>query len=119
MKTETNENKREKGTRYEDIACSYLESSGMTVIERNYRKKAGEIDIIANDGKYLVFVEVKYRASTSQGGAMYAISDSKKKRITRVAQWYMAERRVSASQLCRFDAVLIDGEIITHVKQAW
>ena len=112
-------NKREVGSKYERIAAEYLTSHGMTVIEMNYRVRIGEIDIVARDGDYLVFVEVKYRADKEHGGAAYAISETKKRKIYRVAQWYMTYHKIPKDQYCRFDAVLIDNGEITHIKNAW
>lgn len=112
-------NKRELGGSYEQSACEYLEEKGFKILERNFRRKIGEIDIIARDGEYLVFIEVKYRKNTEHGGAAYAIPYSKQKTIARVAQWYMAEKKISQNCLCRFDAVLIDADEITHIEDAW
>ena len=112
-------NKREIGNQYENLACSYMEKEGMHILARNYRVRAGEIDIIAMDKDVLVFAEVKYRSSIEYGGAEYAIPDSKKKTIVRVAQWFMASRKIPQDTFCRFDAVLIDGETITYIKNAW
>lgn len=112
-------NKRKLGSEFEQQACDYLEKKGIRVVARNYRKRIGEIDIIARDGEYLVFTEVKYRMSTDQGGAAYAISERKKQTIRRVAQWYMVENDISMETFCRFDAILIDNGIITHIKNAW
>lgn len=117
---EHNINKREVGGYYEQVAASYLSREGMQILQMNYRVRIGEIDIIAWDDDTLVFIEVKYRKSRSQGGAYYAISPAKKQKITKVAQWFMAERHISPNRtLCRFDAVLIDGEEITHIRNAW
>lgn len=112
-------NKREIGNSYEELACRHLEEEGMQIIRRNYRVRIGEIDIIAKDVDELVFIEVKYRKSQDQGGAFYAISESKKKRIRRVAEWFMNQNHISPNAFCRFDAVLIDNGEITHVKNAW
>lgn len=112
-------NKRAVGTLYEQIAFEFLEKEGMRVIVRNYRVRIGEIDIICRDGEYWVFVEVKYRRSMDQGGASYAISYKKQQIIRRVAEWFIKERHIPSDALCRFDAVLIDGEKVTHIKQAW
>ena len=112
-------NKRELGNKYEDLACEHLESKGMQIIARNYRVRIGEIDIIARDGNELVFIEVKYRKNRSYGGAEYAISTSKQKVIRRVAEWYMKQYGISQNSFCRFDAVLIDGEDIEHIKNAF
>ena len=112
-------NKREVGGEYERKAAEYLTRQGMTILEMNYRVRIGEIDIIARDGGYLVFVEVKYRSGKNQGGAAYAISESKKRKIYRVAQWYMVQHHIPQESYCRFDAVLIDRSEITHIKNAW
>ena len=112
-------NKREVGTDHETMACDYLQRSGMRIICRNFRVKAGEIDIIAQDGNVLVFVEVKYRSSMEYGGAQYAVSIKKQKKIVRVAQWFMAKYKIPDDTYCRFDAVLIDGNDIIHIKNAW
>ena len=58
-------NKRQVGTQYESMAVQYLTEAGYHILERNFRCRTGEIDIIAKDGAYLVFVEVKYRASAA------------------------------------------------------
>ena len=54
-------NTREKGAAYEQIAAQYLQKHGITIVERNYRNRRGEIDLIGKDGDYTVFIEVKYR----------------------------------------------------------
>lgn len=112
-------NTRKLGNEYEDLACEHLENLGMKIICRNYRRKIGEIDIIARDGKELVFIEVKYRKNRKMGGALFAIPREKQQKIMRVAQWFMAERHIPADTFCRFDAVLIDGSDITHIRKAW
>ena len=112
-------NKRALGTEYESLACEYLEKEGLKIIARNYRVRIGEIDIIARDGNELVFIEVKYRKNRDYGGAEYAIPLSKQKVIRKVAEWYMKQNGVNPNAYCRFDAVLIDGENIEHIKNAW
>ena len=112
-------NTRAVGAFYEDMACAFLEKQGLKIIKRNFRVRLGEIDIIAQDADELVFIEVKYRKDKSCGGAEYAISKTKQDKIRRTAQCFMKMNGYSMSTFCRFDAVLIDGEDITHVKKAW
>lgn len=81
--------------------------------------RIGEIDIIAREGEELVFIEVKYRSSLNFGGAEYAIPYAKQQVIRRVAQWYLARCHLSPETYCRFDAVLIDGEEINHIRNAF
>ena len=112
-------NKRQIGNEYESLACEYLEQEGLQILVRNYRVKIGEIDIIALDEEELVFIEVKYRKNTDFGGAGYAIPRKKQQIIRRVAQWYMNQFHIHPDSFCRFDAVLIDGMEVTHIKNAW
>ena len=112
-------NKRETGTKYEQMACDYLEEEGLRVVETNYRTPLGEIDIIARDGNTLVFIEVKYRQNRNFGGAEHAIPRKKQLTIIRVAKMYIKMHRLPLSGFYRFDAVLIDGEEIQHIKNAW
>ena len=60
-------NKRETGSRYEEAAAAFLQKQGLTLLEKNFRSRFGEIDLILKDGAYLVFTEVKYRADGSLG----------------------------------------------------
>uniref|UniRef100_UPI0032617F38 YraN family protein n=1 Tax=Clostridium sp. NkU-1 TaxID=1095009 RepID=UPI0032617F38 len=66
-------NHREVGRQFEDAAAAYLESKGYVILERNYGDRKGEIDIIAKDGKELVFIEVKYRRNLEKGDPAEAV----------------------------------------------
>ena len=80
-------NTRQTGNVYEQMAADYLEKQGMRILERNFRRgRNGEIDIIGRDGKYLVFVEVKYRSGDEKGNAAEAVTTAKQRTICRVAQ---------------------------------
>lgn len=111
-------NKREIGTRYEMLAGAYLESQGYHVREYNYRCKLGEIDLIAEDGEYLVFCEVKYRMGTGSGYAAEAVDHRKQKIISRCALHYLMVKHL-ADVPCRFDVVSIQGNDITLYKNAF
>ncbi|MBR5931190.1 MAG: YraN family protein [Lachnospiraceae bacterium] len=113
------QNKRAIGGRQEDLACRFLTQEGLTILERNYRVKIGEIDIIAREGDVICFIEVKYRASKRYGGASYAISTQKQQKIRKVAQWYISSHHLGSSTFFRFDAVLIEGEEIRYIRNAW
>ena len=119
MNKEDMTNKREIGTEHETEACAYLEESGYEIVEKNFRRKEGEIDIIARDGAYLVFIEVKYRADDRYGGASYAISVSKQRRIRAVARVFLNERGHCGCRYFRFDAILITGDKLEQIKNAW
>lgn len=112
-------NKRSIGTKYEDLAEAFLKEKGYTILERNYRTRSGEIDIIARDGRYLVFLEVKYRSGKRNGTALEAVDYRKQQIIYRTARVYLYQHRYLADQPCRFDVLGITGEQIEHVKNAF
>ena len=82
-------NKRDVGTFYEDIAAEYIRNNGGKIVKRNYRSRQGEIDIIARDGDYLCFVEVKYRAGDKYGDALEAVGFAKQKAVCKVSKVYI------------------------------
>jgi putative endonuclease len=96
-----------RGRHAEDQAALYLQQQGLKVVARNYRCRFGEIDLIARDGKTLVFVEVRMRASDQFGGAAASITAGKRHKLLRAARHYLA----GATRLpaCRFDALLVNG----------
>jgi putative endonuclease len=112
-------NKRQTGTAYEEMAALWLETKGMKVIEQNFRCRQGEIDLIARDGRYLVFVEVKYRSVDASGYPSEAVNFRKQKRIIDASKYYCYKQRISENQPCRYDVVSILGEEITHIKNAF
>jgi putative endonuclease len=91
----------------EDIAANYLKKKGYQIIERNFRKGYGEIDIVSIYNNILVFVEVKTRTTALYGGAIEAISYGKMQKLTRTCEYYkMLHPKLPDSM--RIDAVLID-----------
>jgi putative endonuclease len=92
------------GHRAEDLACEFLEKQGLTVLERNWRSRFGEIDIVLRQGKLIVLVEVRLRTSSTFGGAAESIHARKRMRLLAAARQYLS-RYPRAS--CRFDAVLL------------
>ena len=96
------------GAGAEDIACTHLENSGLSLVERNYRCPAGEIDLIMRDREDLVFVEVRYRRRDAYGSAAESISSTKRARIVTTAAHYLQRQPVEPP--CRFDVVAIGGE---------
>ena len=112
-------NSRDKGKLQEQKAAEFLREQGYRILERNFQCKSGEIDLIAKEGSYLCFVEVKYRSGISNGYPAEAIDYHKIKRITRTAQFYMLMHQIPQNIPCRFDAVLILGKEITLIKNAF
>src|SRR2546427_11918336 len=96
------------GKEGERVAAQFLEARGYRILERNYRTRRGEIDLIAEDGRILVFVEVKVRLDDRFGGPAAAITRAKQARIARLAQQYLAWRR-GGVRTCRCGVVVIWG----------
>lgn len=107
------------GGHYEDRAAVFLEKKGLRVIERNFRCRIGEIDLIAKDGTYLVFVEVKYRHTSESGRAASAVNRRKQSVISRTAKVYLLSRGYGEDTDCRFDVVAFDGENLHWIKNAF
>lgn len=109
-------NRKGLGNRGEETAAAYLEQKGYAILERQYRTPVGEIDLIARDGKTLVFVEVKTRRSARYGQPSAAVGWEKQRRIIRGAMWYMMNRqRQREAPPCRFDVV----EVYAAQDHAW
>src|SRR5262245_30150882 len=93
----------------EDLACAELERRGYVVLERRYRRRRGELDIIARDGRTVVFVEVKAREGRDFGEAAEAVTARKRRKMTQLALDYLARHRLTECA-CRFDVVSIHME---------
>jgi putative endonuclease len=103
----------------EDLACQELERRGYVIVARRYRRRRGELDIVARDGGTLVFVEVKTRAGRRFGGAADAVTMCKRRRIGRLAVEYVMRHHLTGCP-CRFDVVSIhfdDGRTAVEVYQ--
>jgi putative endonuclease len=94
----------------EELAARELASRGYAILERRYRTRYGEIDIVAQDGETLVFVEVRARATGEFGRAAESVDDRKKRKVTAMAVDYLARHHV-ANRPCRFDVVAIDAAL--------
>ncbi|MEK7874616.1 MAG: YraN family protein [Pseudomonadota bacterium] len=96
-----------RGRHAENFAALFLQQQGLKLVARNYRCRFGEIDLIARDGKTLVFVEVRMRASDQFGGAAASITAGKRHKLLRTARHYLAG--AARTPACRFDALLVNG----------
>lgn len=102
-----NAGKAQSGAQAEALAAAFLEARGLTIVERNYRRRCGELDLIARDGATLVFVEVRLRRGQAFGGAAASITAAKRARMQRAAGLYLAS--LARTPCCRFDALLLDA----------
>ncbi|MDR1205572.1 MAG: YraN family protein [Peptococcaceae bacterium] len=97
-------NNKEKGALAEEAAAKYLAGEGCRIVERNFRTRLGEIDLIAEKEGVLVFVEVRSRREASRGLPQETVNQRKRQKIRRVATQYL-KRHFDMERLCRFDVV--------------
>ena len=96
------------GDTYEERAAALVENNGLCRLERNFKGKTGEIDIIARDGEQLVFVEVRARTNRHFDSAAGSVDTRKQQRIVRTAQLFLQRRPQWANAPCRFDVIAFD-----------
>jgi putative endonuclease len=111
------------GNRGEELAAAFLVRNGFELIERNFRCKGGEVDIVAKDGKTLVFVEVKSRKTLTYGVPQLAVTPFKQRQISKAALTWLAKNHKHDSP-ARFDviAILLNGDYqhqIEHIRNAF
>ena len=110
---------RKIGNKAEDKAANFLKKQGYKIIERNYTLPLGEVDIIAQKGKTIVFVEVKYRKNADDfGGPVAAVNKAKQKRIINAALSYIKTKKPAFDTLM-FDIIAISGDKIEHIQNAF
>ncbi len=102
-------NRRQVGADKEAFVCEWLERHGYKVVQRNFTCRAGEIDIVARNGGYLVFVEVKYRGSDEAGLPEEAVDPRKQRAISRAALFFMTRYGYSVDTPVRFDVAAVYG----------
>ena len=107
----------------ESAAEEYLRRKGYRILARNLRSPLGELDLVAEDGQVLVFVEVKARRTDAFGGAIHAVHHRKQEKLIQLAAQYLARHHIK-DRLCRFDVVLLQGSDATvpkieHIQNAF
>ena len=105
------------GAKSEQLAATYLAQQGLVLVEANFRCRLGEIDLIMRHGLTLVFIEVRQRSSRQFGGAIASIDLRKQHKLIVTAQFYLA--RLDRLPPCRFDVLLIQGEAIEWLRDAF
>ncbi|CDE45723.1 uPF0102 protein RUMLAC_01999 [Clostridium sp. CAG:411] len=111
--------KRKLGNEKEKIAGVVLQSCGYKILQYNFYTRIGEIDIVAKEGEYYVFVEVKYRSTDAYGMPEEAIDYRKQKRIIAASRYYLMKQGVPENVPCRFDVVCILGKKYKIIKDAF
>ncbi len=112
------ENKRKLGSKYEQIAAEYLQKKGYKILYTNYYCPMGEVDIIAVNDNYLVFVEVKYRKTIKYGYPQEAVTNLKQRRIINAAQFFIMKNNYYEKPV-RFDVISILEDKLTLIKNAF
>jgi putative endonuclease len=117
------EARRAQGDAAEERACRHLDRSGFTIVERNFRTRGGEIDIVARKGDVLVFVEVRSREVTDFGTPEESITPAKRRRIVATARQYLSKVPPSSWREARFDVIVIEGSgdaaVLRHFPAAF
>ncbi|MGA8752595.1 YraN family protein [Candidatus Deferrimicrobium sp.] len=101
--------RKAQGDAAEERACRHLEGSGLTIVERNFRTRGGEIDIVARKGDVLVFVEVRSREDVGFGTPEGSVTPAKRRRIVAAARQYLSKVPLSSWREARFDVIAIEG----------
>jgi putative endonuclease len=105
----------------ERVACRYLVSQGLVLLDRNWRSRAGELDVVARDGADVVFVEVKTRRSTRFGQPVEALVPAKVRRLRTLARMWLSDNDVRCERV-RFDviSVLVGRSVaVRHLRGAF
>lgn len=111
--------KQQIGNRGEDIAAEYLEKKGYKILARNFKRKTGEIDIVAKHGRIIVFVEVK--VVTSSSALHEKLHYKKQQKIIRTGQWYLSENGMECGIPWQIDLVAVDSfsqSVCAHITRA-
>ena len=106
-----------EGKAGEDRALIFLRRQGLKLVERNFRCRSGEIDLIMQDGKEIVFVEVRKRRNSQYGGAAASVTAAKRKRLILAASVFLQSCR--GLPACRFDIVAIEADSLSWLKNAF
>lgn len=100
---------RRTGNDGEELACRFLEAHGYRILARNFTCRVGELDIVAQSGETVVFVEVKQRGDERHGGGVEAVTPAKRRRVVRAAELYASRHGLSERAL-RFDVIAIEAD---------
>lgn len=107
------------GQRAEDVAAEFLRARGLVIIERNFRRRLGELDIVARDGDVLVIAEVRTRASDWFGGAAASVDGRKQQRLVRAAAQLIQQHRDFSHLRVRFDVISVSQKGVVGREVQW
>ena len=109
---------RETGLRWERRAEAFLSQQGLTLVARNFRAPRGEIDLVMQEARHLVFVEVRYRARSRHGNALGSVTPAKQRKLRQSATTFLQRYPSWKNHPCRFDVIAYDGAV-TRQYPVW
>jgi putative endonuclease len=112
----TDNSTKKIGERAERLAQEYLEQNGLALITSNYHCRSGEIDLIMDDGNFLVFIEVRYRKNDTYGSAAESITRVKQRRLLATANHYLQNEKLYRDNSCRFDVITVSGQYNPQIE---
>ena len=107
------------GKSAEDVACEFLQSQGLELLQRNYRRRGGELDIVARAGEVLIIAEVRTRSTESFGGAAASVDGWKQHKIIRAATQLLQQHKSLAQLRVRFDVVVVHEPGTQQARVEW
>jgi putative endonuclease len=110
---------RSLGQLHENRALAHLQAAGLTLVERNYTAKVGEIDLILSEADTLVFVEVRFRSAGSFVDGLSTVGDSKRKRFIKAVKYYLLTHPKDAMRVLRFDVISLSSQDLDWHKNAF
>lgn len=119
MTVKSKKDTRKIGDTYEKLVCNHLENCGYSILCKNYRCHFGEIDIIAKDKEYIVFIEVKYRKNAALGYPGEAVTLRKQRKIIQSSLFFIHQNHISLNSNFRYDVVCILNDKINIIKNAF
>ncbi|HXO65038.1 MAG TPA: YraN family protein [Steroidobacteraceae bacterium] len=111
--------RQQLGRRAEQLAAEFLAAQGLEILERNYRRRLGELDIVARSKGVLVIAEVRTRSSDAFGGAAASVNRGKQRRIVRAAAQLLQERADLARLPVRFDVLVVSALELSSPRIEW
>jgi putative endonuclease len=111
--------RQQSGRRAEELAAEFLRAQGFEIVQRNYLRRLGELDVIARRADLLVIAEVRTRSSAAFGGAAASVDRRKQQRITRAATALLQQRAELARLAVRFDVVVVSDPLAAAPRIEW
>jgi putative endonuclease len=112
-------NSRSIGAQHEQRALAHIRAAGLTLVQRNYNVKVGEIDLIASAGDQLIFIEVRFRSAGSFIDGLSSVGDSKRKRFIKAVKHYLLMHPKDATRPLRFDVISLSAQDLEWHQNAF